>query len=86
MRKIQNWKKAVLVVIDVLLINTAYFLAFFFRFEGKISKSSLSDYRGQALWITFIFILCFALFKLYRSLWAYAGIDEFIHGIEACTL
>lgn len=64
----------------------AYYLAFSFRFEGRIPKSSLFNYRDQAFWITLIFILCFAAFKLYRSLWAYAGIDDFIHGAEACTL
>lgn len=86
MRKIQNWEKAVLIVIDMLFINIAYYLAFSFRFENKIPESFLSDYKNQAFCITLIFILCFTVFKLYRSLWVYAGIDEFIRGIEACAL
>lgn len=86
MRKIQNWEKAVLVIIDMLLINIAYYLAFYFRFENRIPESYLSNYRSQAFSVTLIFILCFIFFKLYRNLWTYAGIDEFIYCIQACVL
>lgn len=84
MNKSINWKRLVLILPDAVLISIAYVLAYAFRFENKIPESFLTAYWHKAFIITIIYLLCFIIFKLYRSLWTYAGLDECILGVKAC--
>ncbi|HEY8890093.1 MAG TPA: nucleoside-diphosphate sugar epimerase/dehydratase [Clostridium sp.] len=84
MKALGKWKKAILILSDVVLINLAYILAFYFRYNYKSFKFYSNDYKEIAIIVTVIYITCFYLFKLYESLWSYASVDEFMLVIGAC--
>lgn len=72
-----------LFILDVILINLAYYLALYLRFDGKIDLKYLNVYIDNALIITLLKIAVFYYFKLYRSLWRYASIDELLNVVVA---
>jgi FlaA1/EpsC-like NDP-sugar epimerase len=84
MKILGKWKKPILILSDAILINLAYILALFFRYNYKNFAFYSSDYKEIALIVTVIYIACFYIFKLYESLWSYASIDEFMLAIGGC--
>lgn len=83
MKVLGKWKKPILILSDAVLINLAYILAFYFRYNYRDFRSFSKNYIEIALIVTVIYIACFYLFKLYESLWSYASIDEFMLAIGA---
>ena len=81
-----KWKKPILILSDAVLINLAYILAFYFRYNYKNFKFYSNDYKEIAIIVTVIYIACFYLFKLYESLWSYASVDEFMLAIGGCIV
>ncbi|SMP57023.1 nucleoside-diphosphate sugar epimerase/dehydratase [Anoxynatronum buryatiense] len=73
-------KKGVLLVLDALLIQLVYLLAFAIRFDYDFSGRMVSNYwpvyRENLLWILLIKLAVFYLLGLYHSLWRYASIEE----------
>ncbi|MBU3142607.1 nucleoside-diphosphate sugar epimerase/dehydratase [Clostridium sp. CF012] len=84
MKALGKWKKPILILSDAVLINLAYILAFYFRYNFTTFKFYSKNYKEIAIIVTVIYIACFYLFKLYESLWSYASIDEFMLAIGAC--
>lgn len=85
MRKINRWKKVVLVLSDIGFIYLAYFLSYYFKYGNKISGKFISSNYFIFALIPIIFISTFIIFKLYKSLWTYASIDEFLLAVGACV-
>ncbi len=71
-------RKILLMVIDMILINASTWLALFIKFEGNIPVHYLNIFLHSFLLLTFLQILIFYFFRLYRSLWQYASISELI--------
>lgn len=71
-------RKILLMVIDMVLINASSYLALFIKFEGNIPVHYLNIYLHSLLLLTLAQILIFYFFRLYRSLWQYASINELI--------
>ena len=84
MTTLGRWKKPLLILSDAALINLAYILGFFFRYNYKDFMFYSTSYKEIAITLTVIYIACFFIFKLYESLWSYASIDEFMLAIGAC--
>ncbi|MCB2293936.1 polysaccharide biosynthesis protein [Clostridium algoriphilum] len=84
MKALGKWERPILILSDVLLINLAYMLAFYFRYNYRDFAFYFNSYKSIALIVTAIYIVCFYLFKLYGSLWSYASIDEFMLVIGSC--
>lgn len=83
----QNKKRTVLLIfLDIIFINLSYLLALYLRFEGNIEIEYLNVYIDNALFLTIIKVITFYYFKLYKSEWKYASIDELVHVIVACIL
>lgn len=78
-------RKIVLMIIDVALINFSFLLSFYFRFLSDIPGKYIIAYAETSIIITLIFTLSFYLFRMYDSLWRYAGPDEFLLIFAACT-
>ena len=88
-----NWTKlgrqAVLMVYDVFAVLVASFLAILVRFEFRISSvpetymKPISDFMPILIILT---IALFYIFRLYSSLWAYAGENELQNLVVACVL
>ena len=66
-------KKGVLLVLDALLIQLVYLLAFAIRFDYDFSGRMVSNYwpvyRENLLWILLIKLAVFYMLGLYHSLW-----------------
>jgi len=86
MKELGMWKKPVLMVIDGVLINLAYILAFYFRYNYSTFRFYSANYKKVAITVTIIYLACFYGFKLYESLWNYASIDEFMLVIGGCLI
>lgn len=80
----KKYKKLILLLIDIVLINFAYLSALYFRFTWDTPKVIIDNYIFQAPVITAIYIVLFVVFGLYKSLWIFASIDEFLISIGAC--
>ncbi|MBU5436775.1 polysaccharide biosynthesis protein [Tissierella sp. MSJ-40] len=72
-----------LMFLDVIAINLAYILALYIRFEGVLDLSYMKIYLNHIIAITSMKLVVFYLFKLYKSLWEYASIDEMIEVVGA---
>lgn len=85
---IYNLKTFLLGVADVILINLASVLALFIRFEFNVTEliesSFLTNILKSAPATTVLTIVIFVFFKLYRGIWKFAGVDEFLTIAVAC--
>ena len=79
-----------LVVMDVLVVNAAAFLAMFIRYEFDYEVLRVSGFLLELLdwvWLNILVTLAtFLLFRLYSSLWGFAGADELLHIFGATML
>lgn len=80
----QSFKNIVMILVDIVLVNLSYIIAYYLRFNFVIPNNELNIYKSDFIAITLIYIITFILFKLYRSLWSYASVDEFLFAIGAC--
>ena len=81
---------ALLVLLDILIIALSGFLALYIRFDFSISlmKESMRfvNYELKYLPINIVVtILLFVFFKLYRSVWHFAGTTELLNVLSACA-
>jgi len=70
---------------DILLLSVAFYLSFWFRFEGAIPEA-----EWQALWMCLPFLIPLkviwnAYFRLYNLTWAFVGVPELIRVLKANT-
>ncbi|MDU5086288.1 MAG: nucleoside-diphosphate sugar epimerase/dehydratase [Anaerococcus vaginalis] len=88
-KKIINKKTYILLAFDIIIINLAYFLALFLRFDGsliQIPKIYLKAFENYALINTVITIAIYSAFKLYRIILEYASYTELIKITQAVAL
>ncbi len=88
--------RVLLVIWDILCINACSYLALFMRYDLNIQrfmKSGITaDYplgyvatlQEMMLFNTITTLVVFALFRLYTSLWRYAGMGEVLNIVLAC--
>ena len=70
-----------ILILDIVAVNLAYFLAlmirFYVNFQFRPTVSYyLTDFAKFAPFYTVLCIAIFALFKLYNGMWRYAGIND----------
>lgn len=79
-----------LVVLDVAVINVSAFLALFIRHEFDYAAMADSGFLDTLAVIavpnTLMTLALFTLFRLYNSLWGFAGADELAHIFAAAGL
>lgn len=79
-----------LVLFDILTINLTAFLALYIRYEfdyaALTASGFLESFARYALPNTVMILTLFALFRLYSSLWGFAGADEMAHIFTASML
>ncbi|WP_308768339.1 nucleoside-diphosphate sugar epimerase/dehydratase [uncultured Anaerococcus sp.] len=88
-KKIFNKKTFTLLTFDIIIINLAYFLALFFRFDmdfGQIPLMYLNAFKQYAFINTIITIGVYSLFKLYRLILEYASYNELVKITKAVVL
>jgi FlaA1/EpsC-like NDP-sugar epimerase len=80
-------RRAFLILLDIILINSSAFLAILVRFDFRFNQVPLIYYDNvlkYSLINCITTILIFWLFRIYSSLWQYAGIDEMVNILFAC--
>jgi FlaA1/EpsC-like NDP-sugar epimerase len=72
-------RKLTLVILDVFLLTLALYLAIATKFGVKLTKYYLNEWF--MIWgaLVVVSVACNATFKLYRSLWRYASVDELLY-------
>ena len=78
-------KTLLLVVIDIFLVNMAYLLAINITAFERFTEFA-TIYQGDIIFVTISYIVCFAFFKMYSSLWHLTGTDEFLLGASGGIL
>ncbi|MGN1195081.1 MAG: polysaccharide biosynthesis protein [Acutalibacteraceae bacterium] len=80
----------VMIAVDVFIVNLAGFAALFTRFEFDyfvlVASGFLDNFKSLMIFSTAATILIFAFFRLYSTVWAYAGVGELLRIICACIL
>lgn len=82
-------RRLFLIILDLLLINISAYAALLVRFDFRLAQvpTYYADaVLSYALINSITTIIFFILFKLYNSLWRYAGIDELVNIIFACSI
>lgn len=71
---------------DVLLVVAATYAAFLVRFDGSIPPQEQAWLRVGAQIAISSYGLAFFVLRTYRSLWRYAGVEDFWHIVRASLL
>ena len=86
MERDNKFKIIMLVIADIILINVAYMISFYIRL-GSIYNEIYNDiYVTYLPFILLTYVGMLVIFKMYRSIWRIAGIDEVILGVVACAV
>ena len=83
----KTFKNLMLVILDVIAIICSFYVAFYLRFDGDLFGKQAFPYfvtcvRSMSA-IIVIKIIVFYFFKLYKSLWSYASIEEVLQVLLA---
>ena len=75
-------RMAILIIVDILIVNFSYIFAYLLRFEFDVNSNPFTVFfgvfGGNMFAITLISIICLAFAGIYTSMWKYAGSDELI--------
>jgi FlaA1/EpsC-like NDP-sugar epimerase len=83
---LKKWRIPLLLLIDAVLINLAYILSLYYRFSYNIPKHYLNNYIKNMGLMILIYLLIYITFGIYKSLWVFAGTDEFLIAIAGGVL
>lgn len=75
-----------LVLIDIVIISAAFFLAYFFRYGTRTLDFINHKYLHAILIATPIFLVYYIVFSYYNAIWRHAGFREYLFGIIANIL
>lgn len=77
---------AIMIIIDIILIIASFVGAFLIRFDGVLDPQYIELLRLHLFEIIVIKIVVIYLFKLYKSVWCFAGIDELVNVVLATVV
>lgn len=83
MNSTTNYRKYILMIADIMIIAGAYFLAIVLQKEFLISVTDLSAFKSYMPFFVLIYLMCFVGLGLYKNMWAYAGLVEYINVMYA---
>lgn len=81
-----NVRKILLLVLDIVIINIAYYLGFLLKFDLNIPFYYFLMYRNWILYIVLIKITIFYLLGLYRTMWRYADFKQLSRVVMATII
>ena len=61
-----NLRKLTMILVDLVLINLAFFIAFMIRFDWRLTPALTQVYFGFLLWLNIIRIMVFIFSGLYQ--------------------
>jgi len=75
-----------LVGVDAVIANIAFYLAFWIRFDGVIPGAELAGFLDSVLIISFVAVASFYSCGLYSNIWRYAGSNGLVKIAAGVTL
>ena len=91
--KTRKWRtifyNVLLICYDIVAVALSYFLALWFRFDGKFSLIPRDYLDAFLVFIPIYIIICFVIFyilNLYKSLWKYASVIEAVRVFMATLI
>ncbi len=79
-------RRIVEVLLDFVFICLAYYSAYFLRFEGPLLTKNLGLLQESLVWVILIKMSVFFIFGLYRGVWRYMSISNFITMFKVVSL
>lgn len=79
-----RYRALILLLCDVFLVNVALLVSFLLRYDWPLPVHIIEKLPYLAVSASFIVLSAFIVFRIYRSLWRYAGVLE-IFSIVAAT-
>lgn len=79
-------KRFLLFIVDLVLFPLSLYLAYIFRFDGKIPPEFFIQFKRTIVFFLVIRIVVNAFFGLYKGLWRYLGIRDFITIFKSVSL
>jgi FlaA1/EpsC-like NDP-sugar epimerase len=86
LRSAKKWRILLLILIDAVLINLAYISSLYYRYSLNIPKHYLNNYINNIGIMLLIYAFIFIPFGIYKSLWVFAGTDEFLIAIAGVLI
>lgn len=86
---ILQWRRPLIVMLDIGLIVLANYLAFWLRFDGTISPEEYERFMKMLPWLVGIRGVAFAVFRLNEGLWRYLSIwdlKNIVTGVLVSTI
>jgi len=80
---IRNKNFYLMFVLDGCFVIVAYFLAYFLRFEGNILLQEWEQFNATLPYILIFELFIFMIFGLYRGIWRYTSLVDFINVLKA---
>lgn len=71
---------------DAFFVNLSFYLALVARFDNYIPRKYMDSYYGYSVVFSLVVVFVLLLFRLYSSIWDYAGLDEFSIGAVGCIV
>ncbi len=78
-------KQILMLIYDVLVINVSYIFTQLL-IEKTLTETDLMFFGQRAVPVTLVFLLLFFSFRIYSSMWEYAGIKELVNIGLACGI
>lgn len=78
-----NYRKYVLMIADIIIISGAYFISLNLKRDFFLTSGDINYFKTYVPFILMIYLGSFLLFGLYRNMWAYAGLDEYMNVMYA---
>jgi FlaA1/EpsC-like NDP-sugar epimerase len=75
----------IMVLCDIVLVMTSYYLAFYLRSDGHIPEAYLALFKATVPLVVVTKIFFFFVFNLYRGMWRFTGIND-LKNVVAATL
>ncbi|MCQ2471157.1 MAG: polysaccharide biosynthesis protein [Clostridia bacterium] len=77
-----RFKKALMIVYDILFINVAYIISFLL----EKANVDIAHYAIRCIPLTIVFLILYWAFGIYKSMWEYAGAKEMVNISVATVL
>ncbi len=69
-------RKALMMLLDAVMVVAAFYLALWLRFDGVIEERYLTNIQHLIPFAVIIYLGSFTIFRLYHRMWEYASIRE----------
>nr|WP_194191059.1 nucleoside-diphosphate sugar epimerase/dehydratase [Clostridium chrysemydis] len=83
MNSLRKYRVPILIFSDFLFINLSFLFSFIIRFDLNFPKGLFKESIYMMIFINFIYISLFYFFKMYKTLWTNASIDEVMRGLSS---